>query len=235
MGPGLALSARSAPKTGIVICYDLPAATELASLGTAGELVLLVPPGGEQYVARVATHRRPMQLRSAAAAVAGRDGALRQQIATSIEAGMNVAALYALAPLFEEHDPQEVAAAVFTLWREAAANRAPAAQPAAIAVTPAREMPSPESGNPAVAKIWIGAGKKDDATVADFVAVLVREVGVDRGRIGRIELRDTFALVEVPAADAAAIVHRLSGITIRKRKLTARVDQGRGGGTPKRR
>jgi len=85
-----------------------------------------------------------------------------------------------------------------------------------------------------VAKLWIGAGKKDDATVADFVAVLVREVGLERSKIGRIELRDTFALVEVPAAEAEAIALRLGGITIRKRKLTARVDGGRGA-PPKRR
>ena len=78
--------------------------------------------------------------------------------------------------------------------------------------------------------MWIGAGKRDEATVADFVAVLVREVGVERSRIGRIELRDTFALVEVPAEEAEAIALRLGGITIRKRKLTARVDRGRDAG-----
>jgi hypothetical protein len=124
-----------------------------------------------------------------------------------------------------------VAAALFGLWqsRTAAAPTTAVLRTAVLEPTTPVMASSPASA--AVAKIWIGAGKKDDATVADFVAVLVREVGVERSRIGRIELRDTFALVEVPAADAEAIVLRLSGITIRKRKLTARVDQGRSGGT----
>jgi ATP-dependent RNA helicase DeaD len=83
--------------------------------------------------------------------------------------------------------------------------------------------------NADTAKLWIGAGKKDEATVGDFVAVLIKEAGMDRSRIGRIELRDTFALVEVPAEDAEGIAQRLVGLTIRKRKLSARVDRGRGG------
>jgi ATP-dependent RNA helicase DeaD len=86
------------------------------------------------------------------------------------------------------------------------------------------------SASSGVAKLWIGAGKKDDATVGDFVAVLIKEAGMERARIGRIELRDTFALVEVPAEDAEGIAQRLVGMTIRKRKLSARVDRGKGGG-----
>ena len=66
--------------------------------------------------------------------------------------------------------------------------------------------------------------------MGDFVAVLIKEAGMERARIGRIELRDTFALVEVPAEDAEGIAQRLVGLTIRKRKLSARVDRGKGGG-----
>jgi ATP-dependent RNA helicase DeaD len=76
--------------------------------------------------------------------------------------------------------------------------------------------------------LWIGAGKRDEATVGDFVAVLVKEAGMDRSQIGRIELRDTFALVEVPADQAEEIAQRLAGVTIRKRRLMAKVDRGRG-------
>jgi ATP-dependent RNA helicase DeaD len=223
--PGLTISARSRPGAGRIVCYDPPSPQQLAELSAVGEVVLLVPPGSEEYVARMAPSRRPMLVTSAANEAVERDAALRHVIRNAIEGGDHAAALYALAPLFEESDPQTIAAALFGLWRTrpaAPASASRVAQPAA-------------SGGPAssaVAKIWIGAGKKDEATVADFVAVLVREVGVERSQIGRIELRDTFALVEVPAADAEAIVQRLSGITIRRRKLTARVDQGRGGGKP---
>jgi ATP-dependent RNA helicase DeaD len=235
--PGLTLTARCRPDAGTIICYDLPTAQELAQLSAVGEVVLLVPPGCEEFVARIAPSRRPMAVNSAATAARDRDATLRQGISVAIERGDQAGALYALAPLFERYDAQMVAAALFGLWQ----GRTAAAPTSAVLRTAVLEPARTEAVTPTergarvegVAKIWIGAGKKDDATVADFVAVLVREVGVERSRIGRIELRDTFALVEVPAADAEAIVLRLSGITIRKRKLTARIDQGRGGGIPK--
>jgi hypothetical protein len=56
--------------------------------------------------------------------------------------------------------------------------------------------------------------------------VLTKEVRVERGKIGRVELRDGFALVEVPAQDAERIAAALSGTTIRRRRVTARVDRG---------
>ena len=227
--PGLALATRALPAAGSVICYDLPSSQQLALLSAVGEVVLLVPPGAEAYVARLAPTRRPMLVRSAARAVVERDVALRRQVVAAIEGSDHAAALYALSPLFEQFDPQAIAAALFGLWQ---ARRAAAPALSTVEGPAADRSPAPEPARPAssaVAKIWISAGKKDEATVADFVAVLVREVGMERSQIGRIELRDTFALVEVPAADADAIVQRLGGITIRKRKLTARVDQGRGG------
>ncbi|MCA9721272.1 MAG: DbpA RNA binding domain-containing protein, partial [Gemmatimonadetes bacterium] len=71
-----------------------------------------------------------------------------------------------------------------------------------------------------------GVGRRDEATVGDLVAVLVKEIGLARESIGRIELRETFALVEVPAGEADRIAERLSGLTVRRRKLVARVDRG---------
>ena len=245
---GLTLESRAIPTAGAVVCYDPPSAAQLAQLSAVGEVVLLVPPACEPYAARIAPTRRPMQLNAPATATMTRDAALRQEIGQTIAQQDSAAALYALAPMFEAHDPQVVAAALFALWqgrsaspsltrpavspsRALAPDHAPGGERNGLAASPVKA-----GGSPAMGKIWIGAGKQDDATVADFVAVLVREVGVERSHIGRIELRDTFALVEVPAADAEAIALRLSGITIRRRKLTARVDQGRGGGTarPKR-
>jgi ATP-dependent RNA helicase DeaD len=58
------------------------------------------------------------------------------------------------------------------------------------------------------------------------VAALVKEVGVERTRIGKIEVRESFSLVEVPAAEAGPIAERLSGVTIRRRRATARLDRG---------
>ena len=60
----------------------------------------------------------------------------------------------------------------------------------------------------------------------DLVAVLTKEVRVDRGKIGRVELRDAYSLVELPAQEAEGIARALSGATIRRKRVTARVDRG---------
>ncbi|MGH7593060.1 MAG: DbpA RNA binding domain-containing protein [Gemmatimonadales bacterium] len=238
---GIRLAIRAVPDAGLIICYDPPTAPQLAELSAAGEVVLIVPPGCEPYVRAVAPMRRPLELDSPASERFDRDAALRADLTAVIESADESAALYVLAPLFERFDPQLVAAAAFGLWRgavrgggtqgPAAPSRSGYARAAPdVPGEPAHAVPPPAAGS-GTAKLWIGAGKKDEATVGDFVAVLIKEAGMDRSRIGRIELRDTFALVEVPADDAEGIAQRLVGLTIRKRKLSARVDRGRGGGS----
>jgi hypothetical protein len=127
-----------------------------------------------------------------------------------LDQGQPERALLTLAPLFERHDPSAVAAALYELWTSAAGAGAPAALP----------------DIPATAKIFVGIGKKDGATVNDLVAVLTKEVRLDRSLIGRVELRDAFALVEVPAQEAERVAAALNGSSIRRRRVIARVDRG---------
>jgi ATP-dependent RNA helicase DeaD len=80
----------------------------------------------------------------------------------------------------------------------------------------------------AAAQVWVGIGKRDGVTPNDLVAVLTREAGVPRAGIGRIELRESFALIQVvPPAEPEAVAAALAGKTIKKRRLAARVDRGR--------
>jgi hypothetical protein len=127
-----------APPADTIIAFDLPDPARLRQLAGAGEVVLLVPPGAEGYVDRVA----------------------------------------ALPDI------------------------------------------------PATSRLYVGVGKKDGATVNDLVAVLTKELRLERSKIGRVELRDAFSLVEVPAQDAERIATALNGTTIRRRRVTARVDRG---------
>jgi DbpA-like RNA binding protein len=41
-----------------------------------------------------------------------------------------------------------------------------------------------------------------------------------------VEVRDAFCLVELPAQDAEQVASALNGTTIRRRRVTARVDRG---------
>lgn len=221
LGGALPLTHRTQGAMAQVICYDLPDPASFAAFGPEAAVTLLVPPGTEQYVGRLAPMRRPVVMPSLGTGLLERDAARRAEVLTAIEGLPLDAAFYALAPLFERHEPQQVAAACYALWRQALVPAATLQREAA----PVRSA-TPVGGGSAMAKLWVGAGKKDEATPGDLVAVLVKEAGLDRTLIGRIELRDTFSLVEVPASEADRLAAALTGLTIRRRRLVARVDRG---------
>jgi ATP-dependent RNA helicase DeaD len=74
--------------------------------------------------------------------------------------------------------------------------------------------------------VYVGAGKKDGVNANDLVAVLTKELRFDRTKIGRIELRDAYSLIELPAEEAERLAGQLNGTTIRRKRVTARVDRG---------
>jgi ATP-dependent RNA helicase DeaD len=200
-----------APPAATILAFDLPTGERLRQLLGAGEVVLLVPPGTESYVARIATPRRPLQLPGLLDAARSAEAAQRATIGTVIETGQAQRSLLTLAPLFERYEATAVAAALFELWTRSAQSAPP---------------PAPDSQ--ATAKVYVGVGKKDGATANDLVAVLTKELRVDRTKIGRIELRDTYSLVELPAEEAEQLAGQLNGTTIRRKRVTARVDRGPG-------
>lgn len=210
----VAVTTGDAPKSDTVIAWDLPEPARAAQLASAGDLVLLAPPHAAAYVAQVTSRQHPLRPAGALEEVRREAGRRRQLVDAELEKGDLEGDLLALAPVFERADPALVAAALYRLWRGA-----PGAAPVAAAGAPAAD-----SG---AARIWVGVGKKDNVAPADIVAALTRDVGMDSGKIGRIEIRELFALVEVPAGEAEEIARRLSGRQIRRRTVTARVDRGR--------
>jgi ATP-dependent RNA helicase DeaD len=202
------LAVGDAPRASVVIAFDLPTAERLRQLLSAGEVVLLVPPGTEPYVAGIASPLRPLRLPGFVDAITAEAAARRATIVRAIEDKRPEAALLTLAPLFERYDPSAVAAALYRLWTSSAAVTAPA----------------PDI--PATVKVYVGIGKKDGATVNDLVAVLTKDIRVDRVDIGRVELKDAYSLVELPAREAERVAGALNGVTIRRKRITARVDRG---------
>lgn len=207
--PGVHLVTGDAPAASVVIAFDPPSAERLRQLLTAGEVVLLAPPDAAGYLESIAAPTRPIRLPGLFDAVTTEAAARRAAIVRALEGGRPDRALLTLAPLFERYDPAAVAAALYELWTTAGA-----ALPAA--------MPD----IPASARVFVGVGKKDGATVNDLVAVLTKEVRYDRQKIGRVELRDAFTLVEIPAQDAERVASALNGLSIRRKRITARVDRG---------
>ena len=197
----------------LIIAWDLPTPVQLGALAEQGELILLVPPGAESYLARVVPRRRPVplggQLERARVALE-QD---RMLVRGVLDRTPDDSAFHAIGPLLERYESSAVAAALYQLWSEA---RTPPAGPA----------PTRASGGES--KIWIGIGKRDAVTPHDLVAALIKDAGVPREAVGKVEIRESFTLVELGAgADAAAAAERLTGKTIRKRRLVARLDKGR--------
>jgi DbpA RNA binding domain len=216
--PGVTLAVRAVPATDLIVAYDLPNGDQLAQLLAAGEVVLLVPPAALAWARRVVPAATLLRLPGAADATAEATRARRARVSEVIEQGSAEAGLLALAPLFDRYDAASVAAALYQLWQDRPATSAPSP-----VTTPA---PAADVLNSATARIWVGVGKKDGATANDFVAVLTKEIRLDRARIGKIEVRELYSLVEVPAAEAETLAGKLNGVSIRRRRVTAKIDRG---------
>jgi ATP-dependent RNA helicase DeaD len=205
------------PPADLIVAYDLPESDRLQQLVQAAPVAQLAPGYALPYLSRVAPGHGTLRLPGITESAEARAAARRATIVRTLEAAPSDGALLALAPLFERYEPAAIAAALYDLWTRTAAP--------AEAATGAGE---PFGEIPATARLWIGVGQKDGVTPDDLVAALIREAGVNRGAIGKIEIRQLYSLVELPARQIEAIGQALNGVSIRRRRVTARVDRGAG-------
>jgi DbpA RNA binding domain len=203
-----AASTTAAPDA--VVCTRLPTRDDLGALARLGLPVVLLAASQLPYLRSVAAVT-PLPLPSAADRGRDRAEALRERVARRLDRGDVDAELALLDPLFERFDAAEVAAAVLALLGEEGARPGPGAA--------LERAPGP------TVKIFVNVGKKDRAAAKDLVGALIREAGVSKDDIGRIEVRETFSLVEVAAGAAEPAVRRLTGVTIRGRRVLARLDR----------
>ncbi len=92
-----------------------------------------------------------------------------------------------------------------------------------------RDAPRGSNANDLV-RVYIGAGKKLGVRPADLVGAIANEAQVNARGIGDIEIADGFSIVELPARDAEKVVTALRGATLRGKKVTVRIDDGRRSG-----
>jgi ATP-dependent RNA helicase DeaD len=178
----------------------------LRELAALGEVLLLIPPGTDAFVGRLAPNRRPVHARGLLDKAQGDLDSDRRSIAAALSLGRPRRPFRRLAPLLERYEATAVAAALLELWTAA---RTGAPEPA----------PPPAGASSGTVRIWVGVGKKDMATPHDLVGLLVKEVGVPRESVGKVELRDAFSLVELKGvADPEQVAERMAGKMIRKRR-----------------
>lgn len=198
------------PTPDAVVAALLPTRDELRQLAAIGPTVIPVRASQVSYLRSIAT-LMPLGLPSAGDRAQDRAAALRAEIAARLAQGDVDAELAVLSPLFEEHEPALVAGALLALSR----------QPSAII-----ETPTAAPQQPGWSKLFVTVGRKDKASAKDLVGALIKEAGLQKGQIGKIDVRDSFSLVDIAATAIEQAVQRLSGVTIRGRRVAARPDRG---------
>lgn len=194
-----------------VAALDLPSRPELAELCARGPVVLLVSASQLGYARTIAAPLTPLPVGTAADRTIDRAEEIRAAVAELLSTRNVDGELALLRPLFERYDPAEVAAALL-----------------AISADPVRESPPLPRRKEAAAsrsRLFINVGKRDRAAAKDLVGALIREAGLAKEEIGRIEIRDAFALVEVDTGAVDRAVAGLRGATVRGRRVAARLDR----------
>ncbi|PYP74710.1 MAG: hypothetical protein DMD41_00540, partial [Gemmatimonadetes bacterium] len=178
-----------------VLSTRLPTREEFRALAALGPVTLFASAGQLPYLRTLAAPLAPLSLPGAADRAQDRAEALRAQVASLLETGSVDAELMLLAPLFQQFEPAEVAAALLKMSR----------QP--TAVSDQADMPPVPPGR---VKIFVNIGKKDNVGPKDLVGALIREVGLDKSAIGKIEVRETFSVVEVAAGEVGQAMRGLT-------------------------
>ncbi len=78
-----------------------------------------------------------------------------------------------------------------------------------------------------VTRLFIGAGRSGGVRPQDLVGAITGEAGVHGRQIGSIQISERFSLVEVQSDIAEHVMQALQAATIKGRKVTVRMDQGR--------
>ena len=189
----------------------LPTRAEFAALARLGAPVLFPTAAQLPYLHSLARPLTPLGLPTRADRAQDRAADLRERVAQLLTDRSVDAELALLDPLFERHDPAEVAAALLAILGEGRSGR--------------REGPVIEPAPAAWVKVFVNVGKKDRAAPKDLVGALIRQVGIEKQAIGHIELRDTFCLIDVAPAVAERVVRDLTGVTIKGRRAVARIER----------
>lgn len=148
----------------------------------------------------------------------------RDRLRRAVETEDLASAFVLLEPLAERHGIASVAAAAAALLR--AGDEAVPAE--GRARRPAGEGPGvPDEAG--WVRLFVSLGHRDDAGPGDILGAITGEAQVEGSRVGRIDIRDTFSLVEVDRTVARRIIDAMNGTTVRGRSIRVDFDRPRSG------
>ena len=204
-----------------------PAELQRISQAKPVQVVVIAAPGEVAWLRELASGRlAPLNLHGPERRAHDREESVREELRGVLARGLPAREIISLEPLLREFDGTELAAAALSLLERERAQRrmAEANQP-----TAARPRPSDgdRSRGPAggMTRLFMTIGTRDGVKVGDLMGVIAGEGGIPGDRVGKIDLRESHALVEVAEGDAAGVIARVNGSTIRGRRVVVRAER----------
>jgi ATP-dependent RNA helicase DeaD len=204
------------PNARLIVLFDMPVSEDelrkLVSQQPAARVIVLATPRQLSTLRRLAGGTvTPLALPEAAARAQTREDAMRDELRATLASGQFARELLALEPLLAEYDGSEVAAAALRLLDLERGN------------PKVRSMATAPS---AMTRLYLNVGSMDNVRPADLVGAITNEAGISKAELGKVEVRERHSTVEVATPVANAVVSKLTGISIRNRRVLARVDEG---------
>jgi ATP-dependent RNA helicase DeaD len=210
-----------------VIFYQPPVTpAELQRIAQAKpvQVVVLARPGEIAWLRELTGGRlAPLNLSGPERRAYDREEAVRQELRAVLDRGVPPREIIALEPLLEEFDAAELAAAaLYVLERERAQRRAAAENAVPVARPRPADGDRSQAASGGMTRLFMTIGTRDGVKVGDLMGAIAGEGGVPGDHVGKIDLRESHALVEVADADAAGVIARVNGAMIRGRRVVVR-------------
>lgn len=236
------------PPENVGVLYGLPLSLEELGrwLGGAAVRAVVIPPS-ELDQLRLLARRAGWGLTAVPErpSADARDAvqAFRERVRRRLEGHEDAAEALVLEPLLQAYGASRVAGALSALLRErepapaeeaAEADRTrverapeptPERRPPRGAASRGRDARSGPTGRSDWTRLFISAGKRDDVGPGDLVGAITGETPAEGGHIGRIEIRESYSLVDVAPDVAEQVMDRLTGVRIKGREVIARLDR----------
>ena len=237
---------------GLVILYDVPASRQelretLDTAAAVPQIVVLAQPRQMSLVRSLAGGSvASLTLAGPGTEARRREESVRAELRAALESGLAARELLALEPLLESFDGIEIAAAALRLLEQERAKKGKRTKVAAtpedvevsvafppLSAPPSRPSaprgPREERGHASGSgtRIFLTVGERDGIRPGDLVGAIAATAGITGDNIGKIELRDTHALVEIVGADAARVAERITGANIKGKRVVARLERDR--------
>jgi len=188
------------------------------------QVLVIAAPGEVAWLRELATGRlEPLNLHGPERRARNREEAMRDELRAVLGRGLPAREVISLEPLLREFEGTELAAAALHLLERERAQRR---QAEANQVSAAKPRPSAgDAARGGMTRLFMTIGTRDGVKVGDLMGVIAGEGGIPGERVGKIDLRESHALVEVAESDAVSVIQRLNGSMIRGRRVVVRAER----------